>query len=39
MAGELCPPNGWYRVTFLLESILVGDTEVKVQIEIDSKID
>ena len=34
----MCPPNGFYEITLLLESKIVGSNKVRLQIMIDSKI-
>ena len=39
MEGKLCPPNGWYAVTFLLESTVVGNSKIDIKIRIDAEVD
>ena len=37
--GKLCPPNGFYDITFLLESPVAGDSRIQVPLTIESDID
>ena len=39
MEGKLCPPNGWYAITFLLESPVVGNSIIDIKIRIDAEVD
>ena len=36
LEGQVCPVNGEFPITFLLESAIAGDSQIIVNLKIDS---
>ena len=37
--GEICPPNGQYRLTVIVESEVIGKSTVDIYVNIESEIE